>query len=232
MANVSQQLGWNHSDIDQNGDNNTGNVNQIGWSNYTKQVVGVGYAENNTATSDQLGSRNVAYQNQYFDNNTATVIQGARAWEGALTGQDNYAKQYQNSGADGVAGSTAMIEQRGKNHKAEQTQNGSNNDANTFQQGNGNMSVENQTSLAGGIFGNDSDVLQYGTNNKACINQDADAGNNMSYVMQRGWGNTALVDQTTTSDAWGDNMSNVNQNGGMNTACVTQYNQNYVTVTF
>jgi hypothetical protein len=227
-ANVSQQGGKNHSDIDQNGDRNTGNVNQIGWSNYTKQVVGVGYAEDNTASSTQHGGDNIAYQSQYFDNNTATIYQSGEF--GAYSyGFNNYAKQFQSSGANGVAGSDATITQLGDDNEAEQTQNGSNNNAYTYQMGDYNTSVENQTSIAGGLVMNDSDVYQYGWSNKVCINQDADGANNMSYVMQIGLGNTALVDQTADASALGDNMSNVNQTGWFNSACVTQYNQSSFT---
>jgi len=232
-AYVSQQGFSNHSDIDHNGDNNTGDVNQIGWSNYTKQVVGVGYAENNMASSSQEGELNVAYQNQYFDNNTATIIQRSRTSSPWLSeGKRNYAKQYQNSGSNGAAGSVAMIEQRGNDNKAEQTQNGSNNDADTFQNGFMNMSVENQTSVSGGTVSNTSDVDQFGRNNKACVNQDAIGANNMSEIVQRGTWNTALVDQTATATAMGDNNSFVNQTGRANSACVTQYNQSTAYINF
>lgn len=223
-AYVSQQGFNNHSDIDHNGDRNTGNVNQIGWRNYTKQVVGVGFAEDNMASSTQAGRANVAYQSQYYDNNTATISQMGRlpnTW-----GNRNYAEQYQNSGSDGAAGNTAEIAQRGDDNAAQQTQNGSNNNAYAFQSGYSNTSVENQTSVSGGLAMNDSDVMQYGTSNKACINQDAIGADNLSYVYQSGYMNTALVDQTTSATAIGNNNSNVNQVGRMNGACVTQYNQN------
>lgn len=229
-ARIYQDGALNHSDVKQDGDRNTGVVEQRGIANYAKQDVGVGYSEDNTTSAFQTGTLNTSFQKQRYDNNTATVTQVGTGFLGLGA---NYAEQDQDSGANGVAGSVAEIDQTGSFNEAKQMQRGSNNNAYSLQNGTGNTSAEDQTSVAGSTYSNTSTVSQtfVGTpwlgSNLACVTQNSVAGNNTSAITQTNvagantWtpGNKATVTQTANLSS---NMSTVMQSGGANKACVEQ----------
>ena len=222
FAMVSQHGTSNHSLIDQNGDFNRGYVTQMGTSNFASQIVGVGWAENNYASSMQNGVGNTSFQTQYYDNNNATISQNNWGWESFGS---NYAEQNQNSGANHVIGSNAHIVQTGGGQQGLQNQDGSMNYAMLNQNGSNSISVEDQTSDAGGYSSNSSYVTQIGDLQLSCVTQDAsDYGHNSSSVYQNLWNynslNEAFVNQTASGV--GVNLSSINQYGYQNEACVTQ----------
>ena len=215
LASTHQNGHENGADIKQFGDENRGRIYQRGNGNYAKQDVGddtAKNAENNEAYAFQVGDGNTASQTQRYDNNQASSYQ----W-----GDNNSVVQNQSSGPNGSEGSEAFANQVGEDNAIEQNQTGSHNYASAYQTGNGNSSNETQTMIGGSEeYCNISTVNQVGDDNKSCVTQDADMGNNCSLVNQIGNDNSSVVNQT--ANPGGNNASCVLQRGDMNKAQVIQ----------
>ncbi|MCH3884578.1 hypothetical protein [Tenacibaculum aquimarinum] len=221
MATINQTGLLNSSDVSQQGNRNIGTVDQLGWGNDATQDVGVGNAEDNIASADQTGGLNTSMQRQRFDNNNASVTQ---IGTGFLGYGNNYARQNQSSGADGVAGSTATIYQMGTDNRSVQRQRGSNNDATAVQSGANNWSRERQTSVAGGLYASTSLVIQSSAidGHRADVTQNSTGAANSSIVLQGDLlgfgGNSAIVNQ----DAIGSGNASLVVQFGRNTATINQ----------
>ena len=173
LASSHQTGDGNGADIKQFGNDNKSRVWQYGDHNYAKQDIGddgAKQAEGNLTYVSQIGDGNKSYQKQRYDNNEASAYQ---------TGDRNSVVQKQSSGPNGSSGSVAFANQVGDDNAAQQNQTGSHNYASVYQSGNGNSSLETQTTTTDDpSICNISTVNQVGDDNKSCVTQDSDMGNN------------------------------------------------------
>ena len=187
-------------------------------SNYAQQEQ---YGGGESATIEQYGQSNIAYQWQNY-------YQG-------LSGGDNIAEIFQ-EGTGNIARQVQEGIEEGIENEAYITQIGDDNDANIYQDGIGNKALQRQNTFDVPGDGNTAYIKQYGTNsgnspwgfdvvgasqkqvgnyNNASIYQDG--CENYASSIQTGNGNN--VSQSQTGDY---NYSTVAQTGNGNIANVTQ----------